>query len=221
MIFIYSRKIQCLLLFCWLAIMAILYLNLRESFDFQDDFAEAPIEEAVVGKIPEQEPKKTSPLLPAPAFAPLPIQAPSSEQTQPIQKTQTKSQIDRKKTANNRFLGMELAQSEVSPQDTLSLDIDYVPAKNKPFSLDTIKTYHFADQPVFVIEFGEPWVFEAKSENYENILPQVEKIQLLVSKSKYMRLLVYTETMEMAKNTQFHAELTENGLKGEIIVSQY
>jgi hypothetical protein len=191
MIFLYSRKLQFVLLLCWLAGMTAMYVQITGERPLWLAKASERIVErgqkARLGHMPEMS-------APVPQPAPVPAADPKL----------------------NRCLELRLDQITGEHADTLTLEVDYVAALTKGFSIDKAHGYYLKDAPTFVIEMGEPWVSDIGNASFPGTLPQVANLELIVSKSRHLRLLVHTRSMRIASGAKLRVSPTEAGIRAEI-----
>lgn len=194
MIFLYSRKSQLVLLLCWLIGMTVMYVQITGERPLWLAKASERIvdhaQKARLGRVPDIEPAVPQ----APAPPPLPAADP----------------------VLNRCLAMRTNQSMDEQADTLAVDLDYIAAQKKGFSLEKAHGYYLEDAPTFVVAFGEPWISDIGHASFPGAMQQVTGLELIVSKSKHLRLLVHTRSMRIARGAKFHISPTETGLRVEI-----
>ena len=197
MTFLYSRKLQLILLSCWLLGMGLMFTQITGEGGLLLVRASAPAPErpldARLGHIPAPPALADEPK-PEPAPPPRPVADPRL----------------------NRFLALRFEQAEGEHQGTLVLDMDYVAAQTHGFSADKIYSYYLDGEPTFVIALGEPWVSDIGNISLPGAMPQVKGINLIVSKSQHLRLLVHTNAMHVASGARLEVSPTSSGLRAEV-----
>lgn len=203
MIFLYSRKSQFVLLLCWAVGMLILYVQTTGEHPVWLAAAEKQIsdhsQKARLGRAPQ----KTAPVSEV-APSPPPVSAPASvalPDADPVL---------------NRCLAIQASAAAGERTDTLTLEIDYVAARTKGFTPEKTRNYYLEDAPVFVVALGEPWISDVKQISLPETLPQLGVVELIVSKSRHLRLLVHTRSMHVAKGAKLHISPTSTGMRAEI-----
>ncbi len=183
MIFLYSRKSQLLLLACWTIGMTFMYMQITGEKPLwlikADQRITARHQKARLGQMPA---------LPEPPPAPAPEPRPAAD------------------PEFNRFLDLRLAEQSGGPKDIVTLDLEYVAARNKGFTPEKFRSYYLEDAPTFVITLDEPWTSDIGNASFSSTLPQVSEISMIVSKSRTLRLLVHTHSMRVARGAR--AKLT-------------
>ena len=196
MVFLYSRKLQLIMLLCWLAGMFFLYTRISGIYtDWsveENELLRSARQEARLGATPSL-PAAPEPVEAAPPVIPAP--APDPEL--------------------NRCLDLRLVHADPE-SSTLVFELDYIPAAANGFTLEKAHSYHIDDNPAFVVALGEPWVSDAGSSSFSTSLPQAPNVQLIVSKSKHLRLLFRTNSLQTARKASFSAYPTDRGIRLEI-----
>ena len=197
MIFLYSRKMQFALLLCWLVGMAVMYVQITGErphwLRATSERIVAQTQKAQLGQVPA---------LPEPPPPPPPVAtAPQRPPADPVL---------------NRCLALRLDQQAGTDADTLVLEFDYLAAQTKGFTLDKARGYYLEDAPTFVVALGEPWVSDIGNASFTGSVAQLARLELIVSKSRNLRLLVHTRGMATAKGAKFHLTPTATGLRAEI-----
>jgi hypothetical protein len=190
MIFLYSRKMQIGLLLIWLAGMALMYAQIDRERSSGPDLEV----EAILGHMPEMPALPTEPETPA---EPQPDPRPAAD---PVL---------------NRCLDLRVEQSG-EKADTLVLELDYVAAQTGGFALEKAHGYHYADAPVFVVALGEPWISDIGNVSFPGPIPEVSDVNLVVSKSQNMRLLINTKSMRTARGAKLSLSPADAGMRVEI-----
>ena len=203
MIFFYSRKLQCFLLFCWLLGMGYMFLQvLDEGPRLLAHQTGAPAAQPAgqpatpdvrLGRVPEVTPKE---LLPekTPPPAPQPAADPHL----------------------NRFLALRAEQASTEGGGTLVLEMDFVPAQHKGFTPEKLQNYYLSDAPTLVLSLGESWVSDIGNVALPGGMEQVTGMNLIVSKSKHLRLQVHTRSMSLAMKATVQVTPTDTGLRAEV-----
>lgn len=194
MIFLYSRKSQLVLLLFWLIGMTIMYVQITGERPFWLVKATERIterrEKARLGQ---------APVLPAAnAAAPAPAASPARD---PIL---------------NRCLELRVEQGVDGHPDTLVMEVDFVPALNKGFTVEKARGYYLEDAPTYVVTLGEPWTSTIGAPLIPGAMPQVASVNMIVSKSRHLRLLVHTKAMRIARGAKLHVSPTDKGIRVEV-----
>lgn len=197
MIFLYSRKLQLVLLLFWCIGVTVLYIHTTGERPLWLAKASERIvqrdQKARIGQTPE---------LPAPESPPAPVPAPVKQpEADPVL---------------NRCLAMRVDQNAGDHADMLTVELDYVAAREKGFTVEKAYSYYLEDAPTFVVELGEPWTSDVGNAPVPGTVPQATHLNLIVSKSRHLRLLVHTPSMRVAKNAKLAASPTETGIRMEI-----
>ena len=116
----------------------------------------------------------------------------------------------------NRCLALRVAESVSEQADTLVVEMDYAAAQPKGFIIEEARGYYLSDEPTYVVTFGEPWTSEIVKASFQVSMPQVTGLNLIVSKSRHLRLLVHTRAMREARGAKLHISPTATGLKAAI-----
>lgn len=195
MIFLYSRKSQLALLVCWLIGMTVMYVQI---------IGERPLWLAKASeRIVDREQRARLghvPVLPEPAAVPVPA-PPSRPVADPVL---------------NRCLAMRTEQGAGEQGDTLVVELDYVAAQTKGFAIEKARGYYLEDAPTFVVALGEPWTSDIGNASFPGAMPQMTGMELIVSKSRHLRLLVHTRSMRVARGANVHITPTDAGMRAEI-----
>jgi hypothetical protein len=197
MIFLYSRKVQLVLLLCWFAGMTAMYVQITGERPFWlvkafELTAERGRQKARLGQAPE---------LPAPVQQPAPA---------PVARPAPDPKL-------NRCLALRVSQGAGEDTDTLILELDYVAARTKGFKIDAARSYYLKDVPVFVVELGRPWISDIGDASFPIDMPQAVGVELIVFKSGYLRLLVRTKAMHIASAGKLlRVAPTDTGLRAEV-----
>ena len=194
MIVLYSRKSQFVLLLCWLIGMSYVYVQIT---------GERPLWLAKAGEgvldRPQQARLGQMPELPEPA----PPSEP--EPAQPVADPTL-----------NRGLALRVNQGVGEQTDTLILELDYVAAQTDGFTIEKVRSYYLADSPTFVVALGAPWASDIENTSFSNLMPQVTRLNLIVSESQNLRLLVHTRSMSIAQGARLRTSSTDTGIRAEI-----
>ncbi|MBQ4133680.1 MAG: hypothetical protein IJD04_08125 [Desulfovibrionaceae bacterium] len=190
--FLYSRKPQIIMLLCWLAAMGFIYAQAdNDYFDLSEEMEDlSEKQEVSLGKSPEIH--VPPPLPPAPV-SPQPPADPTV----------------------NHCLDLRLVNADTE-ENAIVLELDYIAAQTNGFAPEKARSYYIDDSPTFVIALGEPWVSETGNASFTRPLPQVPSLNLIVSRSKNLRLLVHTSTVQLARKARFNAFRTDRGVRIEI-----
>ena len=194
MIFFYSRKPLLVMLVFWLIGMAFVYTKITGDYP---DWLEEINEQT---SVQQQEVRLGhSPEVPA-AVKP---------------SVQSNLHLPSPDLLLNRCIDLKLLSAD-SANNTLTLELDYVAAQKNGFSTENLRSYYLSDSPTFVIALGEPWVADSGNITFTRPLPQISSINMIISKSRNLRLLVHTGSMHIAKNTKLKASPAGKGIKLEI-----
>lgn len=208
MVFLYSRKIQFVLLLCWLCGM--LFIVVESTGEMPEWLAEATEQEpaqdkkARIGDVPEplaqtpEPPQIIEPVPPKPEKSPLPEPHPEL----------------------NRCLALRQVAVEGDAKNVLVLEMDYVAAQNKGFRIEKAHTYYLDDSPVFVIAFGAPWTSDIGNTQLQVGMRTVSHVNLILSKSHTLRLLIQTQSMQDSRRARARITPTDTGLRAEIHFSE-
>jgi hypothetical protein len=201
MIFLYSRKSQCVLLLCWLIGMIFMYVQLSGTRQHRpvevDERAVDSGQKVRLGEAPE-----------------LPVQeAPPARETLPVPPSPARPAAD---PELNRCLALRVEQGTGGHEDTLTLELDYVAAQTKGFSIEKARSYYLEDEAAFVVALGEPWISDVGNLSFPGTMPQVTGLKLIVSKSRNLRLLVHTRSMNIAREAKLQLSPTDTGIRAEI-----
>ena len=188
MIIFYSRKWQLLLLLCWCLGMAFMYGQIT---------GERPpwIAEAFE-KVPAGGEKARLGMMP---------EIPAQDHPHPAADAHL-----------NRCLALRVVKSASEQADTLVVEMDYIAAQPKGFIIEEARDYYLSDEPTYVVAFGEPWTSDIANASFPVSMPQVTGLNLIVSKSRHLRLLVHTRAMREAMGAKLHISPTGTGLKAVI-----
>ena len=191
--FLYSRKLQLVLLLCWLAGMTFMYVQIIGERPLwlvnASERIHARTEKARLGAVPEMAAR-----LEAPAPDPRPAADPRL----------------------NRCLALRVTPGADGRADALVLELDYVAAQAKGFTLEKIRGYYLNDAPTYVVALGEPWTSDIGNAAFPVSMSHVTGLNVVVTKAGALRLLVHTRTMREAKNARLNVSATEKGLRAEI-----
>lgn len=197
MIFLYSRKLQMVLLLCWLTGMTFMYVRITGERPLWLVNASERIhiraEKAQIGAVPET---------PAPPQTSVPDPRPAAH------------------PKLNRCLALRLVPDEQGRKDTLVFELDYVAAQTKGFSFEKIRDYYLEDAPTYVVALGEPWTSDIGNAAFPLSTPHVTGLNVIVTKAGTLRLLVHARTMREAKEARLHVTPTEKGMRAEIRFSR-
>lgn len=195
MIFLYSRKSQLFLLLLWLAAMAILYAQTTGERPHWLTKAS----ERILHNEQQRVQLGREPVLPA-TTKPAPVQ-PARPEADPTL---------------NRCLEWRVKQSADGRTDTLLVELDYVAARENGFSIEKAHGYYLKDAPAYVVAFGGPWTSDIRSSSIPGTIPQVANLNLSVSKSRQLRLIIHTRSMNAARGAKLRVSPTDAGMLAEI-----
>lgn len=201
MIILYSRKSQLVLLLCWFIGLTFAYVRLTGEPVKTGERLVDHRQEARLG----QEPRPLVPALPPVPAEPEPNQEPEPLVERPAADPEL-----------NRCLAMLIDQSFDDGGDTLILELDYVAAQKEGFTIEKAHGYYLADEPTFVVALGAPWISDIENPSFPVTMPQVTKLDLIVSKSRNLRLRVHAKSMSVARGAKAHITSTETGIRIEI-----
>ena len=100
--------------------------------------------------------------------------------------------------------------------DTLILEVHYLAATNKGFTHQKAHGYYLDGSPTFVLALGEPWTSDIGTPSFQGSLSQLVKVEMIVSKSKNLRLLVHTRAMPVARGARYQVVPTATGIRAEV-----
>jgi hypothetical protein len=197
--FLYSRKPQLLLLLCWLLGMAFMYVQATGLRPLWLADASQRIhaggEKARLGAVPEIPARPEAPVLSeAPPRDPGPAAHPEL----------------------NRCLAFRVVRNAEGQADTLVLEMDYVAAQRKGFTIGKAHGYPLKGASAYAVEFDAPWVSDIGEASFPLSMPQATELKLMVSKTRHLRLLVHTRSMREARGARLRVTPTDTGLKAEI-----
>lgn len=202
---IYSRKSQFVLLLCWLLSMTVMYVRTTGKHALwlvkADELIVDRAQKARLGPVPE---------MPVPATPPVPTMTPPPP---PVPDPAPRPAAD---PSLNRCLAVRVNQDTDNNADILKVELDYVAAQTKGFTFKTAHGYCLVDAPVFVVELGEPWTSDIGNASFPGTMPQITGLDLIVSKSRHLRLLVRTRSMRIAQDAKLHISPTDTGMRAEI-----
>ena len=204
MIFFYSRKLQCILLACWLLGMG--YIFFQVIGESPRLLAHQTTKTVGLPKPPEvrlgQVPEVT-------AEAAIHAEAPPKPEPKPAPTPAADQHL-------NRFLALRTNLAFEDGVDILVLELDYVPAQQKGFTAEKTQTYYLSDAPTFVLSLGGSWVSDIGNVTLPGSMEQVTGMNLIVSRSNHLRLLVHTRSMAIARGARAEITPTETGLRATI-----
>ena len=202
MIFFYSRKVQGLMLICWL--VGILYMLAQVTYvrprllAHRAPIAASTTSEVRLGKIPEA-PAQQVQLPKEPTLPARPAPDPHINRLLSIRAIH----------ANPEQLPDQHREGAVP----LVLEMDFVPASQKGFTIEKTSSYYLADQPAFVIALGVPWKSDISHLPPHEAVPHVKNVELVVSKSDHLRIIVHTSTMTQARDARLETAPTATGMR--------
>ncbi len=198
MIFLYSRKLQIILLLCWSLGMTFMYVQITGERPLwlvnASERIQLRTEKARLGAVPET----TDVRVEAPAPDPRPAADPRL----------------------NRCLALRVVPDAGRRADALVFELDYVPAQTKGFTPEKARDYYLNDAPTYVVALGEPWTSDIGNAAFPVSMPQVTGLNVVVTKTETLRLLIHTRTMHEAKSARLRVFPTEKGMKAEIRFSR-
>jgi len=192
MIILYSRKAQLVLLACWFVGMTFAYVQITgERPHWLMKVSERVVDRnqaAQIGQAPE---------LLVPATQPAPVHA-----AQPAADPEL-----------NRCLAMRVNPGNGDQADTLIVELDYVAAQTRGFTIDKASGYYLDDEPTFVVALGTPWTSDIGNASFPVTMPHITKVNLIVSKSRNLRLLVHTKSIGASRAAKAHTTPTNTGIR--------
>ena len=194
MIILYSRKAQLVLLLCWLAGMTFAYVRITDDHPLLVKVSEKIVDraqEARVGRPP-------APSVPAAPPAPVHAARPAAD------------------PELNRCLAMRVGQGTGDRADTLILELDYVAAQKEGFTIAKARGYYLDDEAAYVVALGAPWTSDIGNASFPGAMPQVTKLDLIVSKTRNLRVLIHTKSMSVSRGAKSHITPTDTGIRVEI-----
>jgi hypothetical protein len=199
MIFLYSRKMQMLSLLFWCVGVAVMFFVVTGQRPLW--LAEATQRDLLAAQ--------------ARLGAPAPVEAtPATAVEPPAPVKPDRPEAD---PTLNRCLALRATPGQGAKAKELSLTLDYVAARSKGFTLDKAHGYYLADAPAYVIDFGRPWAPLAAETTIPLDMPEALRVELLVSQSKHLRLLIRTRSMREAERARLSLS-AEDGAVGATIV---
>jgi hypothetical protein len=207
-LFLYSRKPQLLLLFCWSIALAGLfaYATGNTPFFFAQK-SEAPGQtRARLGEMPPPPPPAVvQPVVPPPEPVPLPAPTPPPAPQQPAPDP-----------TMNRGMDFRAFPAADGDEKKLVLEFDYIPAERNGFTPEKAHTFFTDDTPTFVIVLGSPWKLEVSRKIEALNMKQATRVYLWMSLSGQLRLVTHTRTVAEAAGARARMERTPTGLRAEI-----
>jgi hypothetical protein len=194
MICLYSRKLQLVMLLCWFVGMTFMYVQITGERPLWLIKASKKIvehsQEARLGQVE----------LPAPVDLPAPVRALRPPADPEL----------------NRCLAMRVNTGTGEHANTLHVELDYVAAQTKGFTIEKARGYYLTGEPTDVVALGEPWTSDIGNASFTVAMPQATKLNLIVSKSRNLRLLVHTRSIPVALGAKFHISPTDTGIRLDI-----
>ncbi len=182
------------MLICWLIGMAFVYTKITSEYPVWleeiDEQTGVLQQEARLGQPPE-------------------ISVPAEPPAQVVQHLPTPDPL------LNRCVELKLINAD-SENNMLVLELDYVAAQTDGFSIEKVRSYYLGDAPTFVVALGEPWVSDSGNITFSRPLPQIPSLNMIVSKSRNLRLLVHTNNMHIARNAKLKVSPVDKGMRLEI-----
>ncbi|MDR1855892.1 MAG: hypothetical protein LBR22_01845 [Desulfovibrio sp.] len=194
--FLYSRKPQLLLLLIWFLGLAFLFGVITKG---DISFFRTPVVSQT-----------------APTLGSVPMPKEPTATAEPPAKVR-----DEPGTAGDPILNHSTALRIIPNADgdghVLVLELDYVPAATKGFTLNMAKCYYIESPPAFVIALGEPWRTDLQVDtSFHADMRQVRAINVILTHSRNHRLIVSTRSEEQARMAHAQLSATGTGLKAEI-----
>ncbi|MDR2800403.1 MAG: hypothetical protein LBB52_03945 [Desulfovibrio sp.] len=212
MLFLYSRKPQLLLLFCWgIAIAGLFAYATGNQPLFFLQKAEDPAQSAArLGELPPPPeppappaPPVAQPVVPPPEPAPPPAPPPEPEPA-------TGSTL-------NRATGFRVFPAADGDENKLVLELDYIPAQANGFNPDRAHHFYTADAPTLVIVLGSPWETEISSKTQVLHMKQATRVDLwMMASERQLRIVTHTRTFAEAAGAKVRLARTQTGLRAEI-----
>jgi len=189
MIILYSRKTQLVLLAFWLVGMTFAYVQITgDKFMWLMKASEKIVDH-------RQEVRLGQALEPPP---PVPAARPVGD------------------PELNRCLAVRVSQSTGEQTDTLIVELDYIAAQTGGFTIEKARGYYLDDEPTYVVALGAPWTSDIGNASFPVAMPQAAKLNLIVSKSRNLRLLAHTRSMNISRGAKYHITPTDAGIRVEI-----
>jgi hypothetical protein len=218
LLFLYSRKPQLILLFCWCIALAALFTYATGNNPLQF-LPEDPLQflrrislsesRARLGAVPQEPPAPSaapSVLLPA-ERTPLPIPAPEPAPA-----------VNRPDPAVNRGTALRIFPEADGDARKLVLEFDYAAAEKNGFTLKRARKFYTSDTPTptLVVDLGGPWELDMKERTYPLAIPQATQVSLWTTKSRQLRLVTHIRTLAEASGARVFLRRTPTGLREEI-----
>lgn len=245
MLFLYSRKPQLLLLFCWCVAVSALfaYVTGNDPLHFLQKVSRSE-SRARLGAVPPPQETQAPSAAPSPAAPPEPAHKP--EQTHrpeqassrgatlrisvapPPRETQAPSAAPslaaqpepahKPAPALNRGTALRIFQKADGDARKLVLEFDYAAAEKNGFSLDKARQFYTTDTPTptIVVDLGRPWELELKELKYPLNMPQATHVSLWMTPSGQLRLVTHARTTAGAAEARVSLHRTQTGLREEI-----
>jgi hypothetical protein len=199
MIFLYSRKMQLLSLLCWCAGMAVMFFVVtgqRPLWLAEASLRDLRAEQARLG-------------------APAPVEASPAPEVKPSAPAEAaRPEAD---AVLNRCLALRATPGQGEKAKELTLTLDYVAALQKGFSLEKANGYYLADTPAYVIDFGRPWAPLTTESVIPLDMPDASQVEVFVSQSKHLRLMVRTRSMREAQGARLSLSAVDGAVKATLV----
>ncbi len=188
MLFLYSRKTQCLLLVAWLIALGFIYENtvgktplfVHQMAQNDANTAQTPVLGQKIEPLPE-------------VFVPQPPSSP------PLPSSQAETVRPKADDLLNIWDGENVSVKNDNPK-ALLFNLEYIPAKKNGFTPPKVVSYYVKNAPYYVVDFGKPWKGSADTKELNSTLPSINSIKLIITKTKALRLIIHGKTQSVVRN---------------------
>jgi hypothetical protein len=213
LLFLYSRKPQILLLFCWSVALAglFVYSTGHETLFFPHATEPPGQAKARLGELP---PPPESPSLPdvQPAVPP-----PGSHEPPPVSEPAHSAHPARSSVSTiNQGTDFRVFPDADGDEKKLVLEFDYIPAGENGFTLDKAHNFYTEDTPTVVIALGSPWELDVSRKNHSLAMKQATRASLWMTEARQLRMVTHTRTFAEAAGAKVRLTRTQSGLRAEI-----
>jgi hypothetical protein len=217
LLFLYSRKPQLILLFCWCIAMGALftYATGNNPLHF---LPEDPLQFLRGLSMPESRARLGA----APQEPPAPLAVPSvvlPAQRTPLPVPAAEPAPERRiNPAVNRGTALRIFPEADGDAHKLVLEFDYAAAEKNGFTLGRARKFYTRDTPTptVVVDLGSPWELDMKERTHPLAMPQATQVSLWTTKSGRLRLVTHTRNFAEASGARVLLRRTSTGLREEI-----
>jgi hypothetical protein len=225
LLFLYSRKPQIILLFCWCLALGALFTYATGNNPLQF-LPEDPLQflrgismsesRARLGSVPQEPPLTT---------VPQDLQAPLAVPSVVLPAQRTPLPVPAEPAPERRIspvvnLGTALRIFPEADGDAhkLVLEFDYAAAEKNGFTLGRARKFYTSDTPTptVVVDLGSPWELNMKERTHPLDMPQATQVSLWTTRSGQLRLVTHTRNLAEASGARVLLRRTPTGLREEI-----